>query len=122
MRPELPPLFSEAGPTGVQTWWDNALLLSIVKMRKLAVAWSALNSPKPVPATDLGRVSDHGGSPGFFPTRVAVLVAEALLIWSVHVPVGEVEPLPIRRLRGSCGLKLPLNGGKPWLIGVLALS
>ena len=47
-RPEFPWSLFEAGPTGVQVLLESGLVGSIVKMRKLAVVWSATGSPSPV--------------------------------------------------------------------------
>src|SRR5271157_1350977 len=56
-RPEEPPI--GAGPTAVQVSRDSALVGSIVKMRKLALAWSAMGSPSPEVGKGFSKIKDQ---------------------------------------------------------------
>src|SRR5439155_13225054 len=100
-----------APPTAVHVVCDCGLAGSMVKMRKPAVAWSAADSPSPVPGTGLVSVSDQLLS-------VPLAMPEDL-ISSVHLPT---DSLPLRTLSGSCGLNLPKKGAAPFWIGVVAVS
>src|SRR5262249_53631111 len=97
MRPERPPPTNDAGPTAVHCVCDVGLVGSWVKVRKLAVNWSATGSPRPEPGTELLRIN-------FQLTRVPVRMAESLVISSVQVPS---EPWPLNALSGSWGLYGP---------------
>src|ERR1700732_1498550 len=57
--PELKPWLIPAGPTAVQVLWDSGLVGSIVKMRKLTVAWSATTSPLTVGGLGFLRIKDQ---------------------------------------------------------------
>ena len=50
---------STPGPTAVQVVLDSGLVGSVVKIRKLTVAWSATGSPRPVIGTPFWKVSDQ---------------------------------------------------------------
>src|SRR4051812_21790639 len=104
MRPELrfasAPSLIAAPPTGVHVLFDNGLVGSIVKMRKLTVVSSDAACPEPLFGTGLSSVSDQ-----LFSVPVAVVLV--VVICSVHVPV---EIMPVNALSGSCGLKRPKNG------------
>src|SRR3954451_5121232 len=82
-------------------------------MRKLAVAWSAVNSPRPVDGTPLLRVRDQL-------LRIpAWLLSTSSLITNVQVPNAF---LPLNELRGSSGWNEPKNDGGPDVIEVGGLS
>src|SRR3954451_21356681 len=82
-------------------------------MRKLAVAWSAVNSPRPVDGTPLLRVRDQL-------LRIpAWLLSTSSLITNVQVPAAF---LPLNELKGSSGWNEPKNDGVPDVIEVTALS
>jgi len=92
-----------AGPTAVHVLCDCALATSCVKMRNETVAWSAADSPRPVPGSGLSSVSDQ---------VLSVPAAAALeRITSVHFPL---ESLPLSTDSGSCGLKREENGAAPF--------
>src|SRR6185312_8009608 len=68
MRPEEPPtadsgppplLLMDAGPTAVHVSVDSGLVGSIVKIRKLVLAWSATGSPRPLLGRGFWKVSDQ---------------------------------------------------------------
>src|SRR5262249_61666432 len=97
MRPEPWPPLIDAGPTAVHCVCDVGLVGSWVKMRKLAVNWSATGSARPEPGTELLRFSVQL-------TRVPDRVAELLGISSVQ---GPSEPWPLNALTGSWRLCRP---------------
>src|SRR5690242_665932 len=115
MRPELPlPLF-DAPPIGVQVWYVSDCVGSMLKMRKWAVNWSAIGSPRSLLGTGCTRFSDHVVS-----VPVDCAVVPVLVMISFQVPV---ELLPLRTPSGNWGLYGPrLNGGKPCWMGVVPLS
>src|SRR4051794_5772363 len=61
--PPLPslkkPALIEAGPTDVQLVFEGGLGGAVVKIRKLADAWSAATSPRPGWGTGFWKVSDQ---------------------------------------------------------------
>src|SRR5437763_10327732 len=101
------------GPIAVHSFCDSGLFELVVKMRKLAVAWSATGSPRPVPSWVSSNDSDQLLS-------VPESVDDESLITSVQVPA---EFLPLSALSSDCnGLKMPLNGAVPCWIDVPAVS
>src|SRR5436190_23648691 len=104
MRPELPCALFDAPPTGVHWLWELALLGSIAKMRKLAVAGSTPGSPRPVEGTGFWKLIDQLLS-------VPVRLAAESLISRVQTPSVRLSS---RLPSGSCGLNLPTNGPPPF--------
>src|SRR5437588_12878311 len=86
MRPEFSLLLLEAGPTEVHVPRESGLLGSIVKMRKLTVAWSATVSPSPVSERGLRNVGD----------QLSIEPRPGAKSWisSIHVPPERSLPKP----------------------------
>ena len=80
IRPELPLAPIAAGPTAVHVELDCGLVGSIVKIRKLVLAWSATGSPRPVLGSGFWKVIDQLLG---WPTDPVVLVFDTA---SVHAP------------------------------------
>src|SRR5262245_4804761 len=73
---------------------------------------SAPFSPRPEPGTDDFRFR-------FQYTRLPILLDELLLMRNVHLPKA---PWFLKRLSGSCGLNVPLNGATACWMGTVAKS
>ena len=89
--------------------WTAALVGSSVKMRKLALTWSATGSPRPVLGTGFWNVSDQA-------LRVPAVVAPvALMTVSVQVPWAFE---PANAASDCCGWNVPKKAAPPCWIGV----
>src|SRR5947209_7115111 len=109
----LTPSPIDVGPTPVQSMLDCPLVGSVVKIRKLTVAWSAVSSPTPVTGTPFCRVRDQ------LLRMPDWLLSRSSLIINVQVPAAF---LPLSRASGCCGWNEPKNDGTPEAIEVAALS
>ena len=103
----LPALKIGAGPIEVQVLLESRFEGASSKIRKLAVAWSAVGSPRPVPETLLRNVSDHD--------VIVPVEAPALSTSSVQVPAELGPPLGTTKtlLSETCGSYVPKNGAPP---------